>query len=103
LEWPRRHEQISERLPPLQEQRSEHVWRSQFFRENKLFPTPSHKIYSFRHTFEDRLKEAGVDDELRRLLMGHAIDRPKYRSGGSLEWRQTELRKIELAFEPSIV
>jgi hypothetical protein len=35
--------------------------------------------------------------------MGHAIDRPKYGSGGSLEWRQSELRKIELAFDPSIV
>jgi integrase len=76
---------------------------NKFFRENKLFPTPDHKIYSFRHTFEDRLKEAGIDDELRRLLMGHAIDRPKYGSGGSLEWRQSELRKIELAFDPSIV
>jgi integrase len=76
---------------------------NKFFRENELFPTPNHKIYSFRHTFEDRLKEAGVDDELRRLLMGHAIDRPKYGSGGSLEWRRMELRKIELAFDPSIV
>lgn len=76
---------------------------NKFFRENDLFPTPSHKIYSFRHTFEDRLKEAHVDDELRRLLMGHAIDRPKYGSGGSLEWRQAELRKIELAFDRSIV
>ena len=76
---------------------------NKFFRENKLFPTPKHTIYSFRHAFEDRLKEAGVDDELRRILMGHAIDRPKYGSGGSLEWRQAELRKIELAFDPSIV
>jgi integrase len=76
---------------------------NKFFRENDLFPTPNHVIYSFRHMFEDRLKEAGIDDELRRLLMGHAIDRPKYGSGGSLEWRQTELRKIELAFDPSIV
>jgi integrase len=76
---------------------------NKFFRENKLFPTSDHKIYSFRHTFEDRLKEAGVDDELRRLLMGHAIDRPKYGSGGSLEWRRTELRKIELGFDPSII
>ena len=76
---------------------------NKFFRENNLFPTPNHKIYSFRHTFEDRLKEAGVDDELRRLLMGHAIDRPKYGSGGSLEWRQRELRKIQLAFNLCIV
>jgi integrase len=76
---------------------------NKFFRTNKLFPTPKHKIYSFRHTFEDRLKEAGIDEELRRILMGHAIDRPKYGSGGSLEWRQAELQKIELAFDPSIV
>ena len=76
---------------------------NKFFRENKLFPSPRHSIYSFRHTFEDRLKEANIDDELRRLLMGHAIDRPKYGSGGSLEWRQRELRKIELSFDPSIV
>ena len=76
---------------------------NKFFRENKLFPTPDHKIYSFRHTFEDRLKEANIDDELRRLLMGHAIDRPKYGSGGSLEWRHSELRKIELIFDLSIV
>jgi integrase len=76
---------------------------NKFFRENELFPTLNHKIYSFRHTFEDRLKEAGIDDELRRLLMGHAIDRPKYGSGGSLEWRRAELRKIELAFDLSIV
>jgi integrase len=76
---------------------------NKFFRENELFPTTDHKIYSFRHAFEDRLKEAGIDDELRRLLMGHAIDRPKYGSGGSLEWRQSELRKIELAFDRSIV
>jgi integrase len=76
---------------------------NKFFRENALFPTPKHKIYSFRHTFEDRLKEAGIDEELRRILMGHAIDRPKYGSGGSLEWRQAELQKIELPFDPSIV
>jgi integrase len=76
---------------------------NKYFRENGLFPTPKHKIYSFRHTFEDRLKEAGIDEELRRILMGHAIDRPKYGSGGSLEWRQAELQKIELAFDPSIV
>ena len=76
---------------------------NKYFRENRLFPTPKHKIYSFRHTFEDRLKEAGIDEELRRILMGHAIDRPKYGSGGSLEWRQAELQKIELPFDPSIV
>ncbi|MBB5051887.1 MULTISPECIES: tyrosine-type recombinase/integrase [Afipia] len=76
---------------------------NKFFRENELFPTPKHKIYSFRHSFEDRLKNAGVDDELRRLLMGHAIDRPKYGAGGSLEWRQAELLKLALPFDETII
>lgn len=74
-----------------------------YFKENGLFPSPKHKIYSFRHSFEDRMKEAGLDDELRRILMGHTIDRPTYGSGGSLEWRQAELSKIALPFEPTII
>lgn len=73
------------------------------FKKNGLFPTPSHKIYSLRHAFEDRMKDAGIDDELRRILMGHSIDRPKYGSGGSLNWRIKELEKIMLPFDPSIV
>lgn len=76
---------------------------NKFFKENKLFPTGKHKIYSFRHSFEDRMKEAGLDEELRRLLMGHTIDRPTYGSGGGLEWRAAELRKIELPFDSAIV
>lgn len=76
---------------------------NKFFKENKLFPTTQHKIYSFRHSFEDRMKEAGLDDELRRLLMGHTIDRPTYGSGGGLAWRQKELKKIALPFDPAIV
>ncbi|OJX99068.1 MAG: integrase [Rhizobiales bacterium 63-22] len=76
---------------------------NKYFKENGLFPTPQHKIYSFRHSFEDRMKEANLDDELRRLLMGHTIERPRYGMGGSLEWRQKELKKIALPFSPTIV
>lgn len=76
---------------------------NKFFRENGLFPSSEHKIYSIRHSFEDRMKNAGLGDDLRRILMGHAIDRPDYGTGGALTWRQSELRKIELAFDPSIV
>jgi integrase len=74
-----------------------------YFKDNSLFPSPRHKIYSFRHSFEDRMKEAGLDDELRRILMGHTIDRPTYGSGGSLEWRQAELSRIALPFDPAII
>jgi hypothetical protein len=49
------------------------------------------------------MKDGGLEDELRRILMGHTIDRPKYGSGGSLEWRRDELMKIVLPFDPAIV
>ena len=76
---------------------------NKYLRANNLFPTKGHKVYSFRHAFEDRMKEGGLEDELRRLLMGHTVDRPKYGSGGSLAWRRDELMKIVLPFDPSIV
>lgn len=76
---------------------------NKYFKENKLFPTSHHKIYSIRHSFEDRMKEGGLGDDLRRILMGHAIDRPDYGTGGSLQWRRAELMKIVLPFDPSIV
>lgn len=76
---------------------------NKYFKANSLFPTAKHKIYSFRHSFEDRMKEGDLDDELRKILMGHTIDRPKYGSGGSLDWRRDQLMKIVLPFDQSIV
>lgn len=76
---------------------------NKFMRSNALLPTRAHTVYSFRHSFEDRMKEGGLDDELRRLLMGHTVDRPKYGSGGSLDWRRRELMKIALPFDQTIV
>lgn len=76
---------------------------NKFFRENGLFPSRAHTIYSFRHSFEDRMKIAGLDPELRMILMGHSIDRPRYGAGGTLEWRRDELKKIALPFDPAIV
>lgn len=64
------------------------------FRIRKLFPTKDHRIYSFRHSFEKRMLEAGIDHDLRCTLMGHSNARPKYGDGGSLEYRREELLKI---------
>lgn len=72
-------------------------------RANKLLPTPAHKVYSLRHSFEDRMKEGDFDTELRMMLMGHAIDRPSYGTGGGLSWRHEALKRIALPFDPSIV
>ncbi|MBD8875408.1 DUF6538 domain-containing protein [Roseibium polysiphoniae] len=67
-------------------------------RRTGLLPSDNHRVYSLRHSFESRMKEAHLDYELRCLLMGHAITRPDYGDGGSLKYRQRELAKIELPF-----
>lgn len=71
-------------------------------REHKLLPKGC-SVYSLRHSFEDRMKEAGVDEGLRRQLMGHADSRPRYGGGGAMEWRRDELAKITLPFDPRSV
>ncbi|KOF22386.1 integrase [Ensifer adhaerens] len=73
------------------------------FKVHDLFPTERHKIYSLRHSFEDRMKVGGVDAELRMILMGHTSDRPEYGQGGSLEWQRDQLLRIALPFDPGIV
>jgi len=64
------------------------------FRNKGLFPTEDHRIYSFRHSFEKRMLEAGIDYDLRCTLMGHSNSRPSYGDGGSMEYRRNELLKI---------
>ena len=64
------------------------------FRQRELFPSTDHVIYSFRHAFEKRMLEAGLDYGLRCTLMGHKTDRPAYGDGGSMEYRRDELMKI---------
>jgi len=64
------------------------------FKSRGLFPTPNHRIYSFRHSFEKRMLEASIDYGLRCLLMGHKNTRPNYGDGGSLGYRRDQLMKI---------
>jgi len=64
------------------------------FHSRDLMPTEKHRIYSFRHAFEKRMQEAGLDYGLRCTLMGHKNNRPQYGDGGSLVYRQKELLKI---------
>jgi integrase len=72
------------------------------FRQRKLLPTSDHVIYSFRHSFEDRMLEGGLDYGLRCALMGHKNNRPEYGMGGSLEYRRAELLKIAHPFEAGV-
>lgn len=58
---------------------------NKFLRENNLVETPKHTMYSLRHSFEDRMIAANVDDRLRRDLFGHTLTRERYGLGASLE------------------
>ena len=64
------------------------------FKTRDLFPTDKHVIYSLRHSFEDRMLEAGIDYALRCTLMGHKNNRPSYGEGGSLAYKKKQLLKI---------
>lgn len=76
---------------------------NKYLRRHDLQETPRHRLYSLRHSFEDRMKNGRLDTELRQILMGHVIDRAQYGEGGSLAWRQGELKRIALPFDPAIV
>lgn len=67
---------------------------NKYLQNNGLRETPAHTAYSLRHSFEDRMTEAGVDDRIRAELMGHKYDRPDYGRGGSLEVRRKALEPI---------
>lgn len=58
---------------------------NKFLRENKLLETDEHVMYSLRHSFEDRMLEAGIDERIRRDMLGHKLNRERYGSGGSLD------------------
>jgi integrase len=59
-----------------------------YLRENGLMQTDQHSLYGLRHSFEDRLLAAGVDERIRRDLFGHALKRERYGAGASLEHLQ---------------
>lgn len=69
---------------------------NKYLTENQLRETPQHTAYSLRHSFEDRMIEAGVDERIRVELMGHKYGRPDYGRGGSLEVRARALALIAL-------
>jgi hypothetical protein len=63
-------------------------------RTRDLLPSPDHRLYSLRHSFEKRMLEAGLDYGLRCLLTGHENSRPKYGDGLSMAYRREELMKM---------
>ena len=74
-----------------------------FCRKNKLFTSDLKRLYSIRHSFKDRAIRAGIDEETRNNLIGHAIDVERYGIGGGLAFKQKELAKMIMAFDPAIL
>lgn len=69
---------------------------NKYLRENGLLETPSHSLYSLRHSFEDRMLAAGVDERIRRDLMGHALQRMRYGDGAAMEHLQSVVASISI-------
>jgi integrase len=67
------------------------------FKKQKLLPTPQHSVYSFRHSFKDRLKDAEAPEELIDELMGHTTTKPKYGDGYGLKLKLKFLSAIALS------
>ena len=69
---------------------------NKYLKTHGLLESPAHVLYSLRHSFEDRLLRAGVDERVRRDLMGHALDRERYGKGATLEMQQRVLQPLAL-------
>jgi integrase len=64
------------------------------FRRHKLLPTAKHSLYSFRHSFKDRLKSVEAPEELIDEVMGHGTAKPKYGDGYGLKLKQKYIHAI---------
>ncbi|MBB2698986.1 UNVERIFIED_ORG: integrase [Rhizobium esperanzae] len=60
-----------------------------------------HTLYSFRHTFQDRIENAGVSDRMQADLMGHEFGRPVYGDGSEMKRRQALLEAIKFRWDHS--
>ncbi|MEP1697938.1 MAG: hypothetical protein ABJJ69_15480 [Paracoccaceae bacterium] len=67
---------------------------NKYLRAHGLMESDKHVMYSLRHSFEDRLLRAGVDDRVRRDLMGHSLNRERYGQGGGLKFKAEMLQRI---------
>lgn len=75
---------------------------NKFLKKNEFKITPKHSFYSLRHSIIDRMEEEGIEEEFRHRILGHALKKQKYGEGGSLEFKQKMLKRIELKFDETL-
>ncbi len=68
---------------------------NKFLREHGLLPSERHSLYSFRHSFQDRLLAVNAPDKVQAELMGHKFQRPKYGDGASLKQKRDWMVKAD--------
>lgn len=69
---------------------------NKFLRAHGLVESPKHTVYGLRHSLEDRMLVAGIDERVRRDVLGHSLNREEYGEGGGLEMRHKALLKVAL-------
>ncbi|MBK8227479.1 MAG: integrase [Flavobacteriales bacterium] len=67
---------------------------NKFLRQNGLLPSAQHSVYSFRHSFQDRILGINAPDRVQAELMGHRFNRPKYGNGPSLEQKKEWMDRV---------
>ena len=67
-----------------------------FLRERAKITDPKLTIHSLRHTFKDRMRNAGVPEDVRDYLQGHTTGRvsEQYGEGPGLEYLAGQLAKV---------
>lgn len=73
-----------------------------YMRSNGLRETENSTNYGLRHSFEDRMIEAGADERMRSEMMGHSYKREKYGLGPTLEVKAALLRRMAFTPPPEI-
>ncbi len=69
---------------------------NKFLGKNGLRITQKHSLYSFRHSFQDRLNALEIPDRIQCQLMGHKFHRPKYGKGASLEHLKEVMERVDI-------
>lgn len=69
---------------------------NKFLTENGLLESDRHSFYSLRHSMEDRMLRAGIDERIRMDILGHQISRERYGEGGGLSHVHGLLENIAL-------
>ena len=70
---------------------------NKFLKTNDLKPTQEHCLYSFRHSFQDRLTAVEAPDRIQADLMGHRYVRERYGAGPSLAQKAEWLERVAVS------